>query len=384
MNTWSSLFRRAAHFLALVFICGGAVCSARAGDGAETDLVQVQTLALPYLASVTSVAVSSDGRFLYAAAFNSGTVAVCVRDPQTGLLEGRDEIATPDLQAAVRINLSKSNEYAAAAAFGANAVTLFKRDAASGQLTIVDTARHAENDDGGLDFVIDAKLSDDHQFLYTASANGVGVFQLKGDKLSFVQAETAQGQLKGVRCIAISPNGSSIYTTAHLSGTLGVLHRDAKTGKVELVQVLKNGENDVTTLDGAFRAACSPDGKHVYVSSGRFQGDQAVTVFETSGEGKLRRVEEYVNGVGEFRGFQGGNDITVSPDGTRVYAVASMSDRLFRFQRDPDSGKLTLLGSQQVGVNETPGSAGVCFSPDGKFVYVADEDANSIVVFKDR
>jgi 6-phosphogluconolactonase (cycloisomerase 2 family) len=67
-----------------------------------------------------------------------------------------------------------------------------------------------------------------------------------------------------------------------------------------------------------------------------------------------------------------------------VYVVASVSDRLFRFRRDAASGKLTVLGSQQVGVNETPGSAGVCFSPDGKFVYVADENAGSIVVYKDH
>jgi sugar lactone lactonase YvrE len=89
-----------------------------------------------------------------------------------------------------------------------------------------------------------------------------------------------------------------------------------------------------------------------------------------------------VNGQGDFAGFEGGNSIAISPDGTLVYAVASLSDRLVRFRRDPATGKLTFLGSQAVGANETPGSAGLCFSPDGKFVYVADENSNSIVVFK--
>ena len=235
-----------------------------------------------------------------------------------------------------------------------------------------------------MDFVIDAEFSDDNRFVYTAAANGVGVFKLEGEKLSFIQAESAGGQLRGVRGVTISPNGSWIYGPAYLSGTLGVLRRDAATGKVDVVQIVKDGENDVNTLAGAFRAACSPDGKHVYVSSGRFTGSQSITVFGAAPDGKLTLVEAYVNGEGGFDNFQGGNGIVVSADGTRVYAVASISDRLFRFRRDPASGKLTFLGSQQVGANQTPGSAGVCFSPDGKFVYVADENANAIVVFRDH
>jgi 6-phosphogluconolactonase (cycloisomerase 2 family) len=363
----------------------GAVESPRSETAAsEEELVEVQNISLPYLRSVTSVAVSNDGKFLYAAAFNASAVAVLTRDPQTGLLDGQDEITTPDLQAAVRVNLSKNNEYAVASAFGANAITLFKRDATTGRLTILDTARSGENEAAGLDFVIDARFSDGNRFLYTAASTGVGVFKLAGDTLSFVQFESANGQLNGVRGVAMSPSGTWIYAPAHLSGTLGVLRCDAGTGKLEVVQILKDGENDLNTLDGAFRAVCSADGKNVYLSSGRFKGSQAVTVFATSADGKLQLVEQHINGAGRFTDFQGGNDIAVSPDGTRVYVVASVSDRLFRFRRDAASGKLTFLGSQQVGVNETPGSAGVCFSPDGKFVYVADENAGSIVVYKDH
>jgi 6-phosphogluconolactonase (cycloisomerase 2 family) len=351
---------------------------------AQEDLSEVQKVTLPFLRSVTSATISDDGRFLYAAAFNAGVVSVFARDPGTGFLDAQDEITTPDLQAVVRVRLSPDGAYACAAAFGANAVTVFKRNPSTGQLTLVDTARKGENDAAGLDFVIDASFSKDDRFLYTAEANGVGVFKLEGDKLTFIQHEIGGGQLSGVRCVTLSPTGPWLYATAYMSGTLAVLRRDEATGTVKVVQILKNDQDDVTALEGAFRVACSPDGKHLYVSSGRFKGDQAVSAFEITPEGKLKLIEEHVNGVGGFTGFQGGNDIAVSPDGTRVYAVASLSDRLVRFRRNADSGKLTFLGSQQVGEMETPGSAGVCFSPDGKFVYVADEDANAIVSFKER
>lgn len=355
-----------------------------AAASVDQELSELQKLGLPVLRSVTSVTVSDDGRFLYAAAFNAGIVSVFARDPKTGFLEAQDEITTPDLEAAVRVRLSPDGAYAAAAAFGANAVSVFKRNASTGQLTLVATARKGENDALGLDFVIDASFSKDNRFLYTAAADGVGVFKLEDDKLTFVQHELAGGQLGGVRCVTVSPSGPWLYAAAHMSGTLVVLRRDETSGTVQVVQILKNDQDDVTALDGAFRVACSPDGKHVYVSSGRFKGDQAISAFETTADGKLKLIEEHVNGVGGFAGFQGGNDIAVSPDGTRVYAVASLSDRLVRFRRNADSGKLTFLGSQQVGEMETPGSAGVCFSPDGKFVYVADEDANAIVSFKER
>jgi 6-phosphogluconolactonase (cycloisomerase 2 family) len=128
--------------------------------------------------------------------------------------------------------------------------------------------------------------------------------------------------------------------------------------------------------------ACSKDGKHVYVNAGRFGGDQALSVFAVAPGGKLQLVEEHIDGEGSLEDYKGGNDIGVSPDGRLVFALTTLSDRLFRFQRDPDKGSLIFIGSQPVGEKELPGSAGLCFSPDGKYVYVADEAASSIVVFK--
>ncbi|MGV3533030.1 MAG: beta-propeller fold lactonase family protein, partial [Chthoniobacteraceae bacterium] len=110
--------------------------------------------------------------------------------------------------------------------------------------------------------------------------------------------------------------------------------------------------------------------------------DQAITAFKLEADGKLQLIETRVNGSGEFEAFEGGNDIKVSNDGKYVYALGTLSDRLVRFQRDPESGKLTFLGSQPVGHHATPGAAGLCFSPDNKFVYVADEDANEVVVYQ--
>ncbi|HEY2342395.1 MAG TPA: hypothetical protein VGH90_05160 [Chthoniobacteraceae bacterium] len=47
-------------------------------------------------------------------------------------------------------------------------------------------------------------------------------------------------------------------------------------------------------------------------------------------------------------------------------------------------GKLTLVSSQQAGTFVAPGAAGLCISPDGKFLYIADERENALEVFKTR
>jgi 6-phosphogluconolactonase (cycloisomerase 2 family) len=346
--------------------------------------IEVQTVALPYLLAVNSVTVSADGRFLYASAFKASTVAVLKRDPETGLLEPQDEITTPDLDGAVRIRLSRDNQYAAVPAWGAGTVTLFKRDPATGRLTIMDVAPEPGTKAGdSLPIPADAQLSADNHFIYTAVLDGLAVFKIDGEKLGLVQRVAKLG-LEKVRGLALHPSGRCVYIAGYANGALAVLRRDPNAGTVELLQLLKSDAEGIDSLAGAFRITCSPEGNHVYVSSGRFGGSQSVTAFAADEEGKLKLIEAYVNNADGVSGFEGGNEIVVSPDGNFVYAVASLSDRLVRFRRDRQSGKLTFLGSQDVGANEVPGAAGLCFSPDGKFVYVADEDANAIVVFKER
>ncbi len=149
-----------------------------------------------------------------------------------------------------------------------------------------------------------------------------------------------------------------------------------------MVQVLNNQTDDLPSLGGVFRVACSPNGKFVYTNSGRFGGVNAVSVFEVQEDGNLKFIEAHTNGVDGFDGFVGGNGIGVSPDGRMVYALATVSDQMARFSRDQTTGKLALLGLQSVGPLSDQGCPNLCFSPDGKFIYVADESTSAIVVFK--
>ena len=343
-------------------------------------LKQVQKVEGDSLRSVTSVAISPDGKFVYTAAFNADAVSVFKRQAGTGELEADYTFSGPDLDAVVNIRLSRDGEYAVASAFRSNAITLYKRDPKTGTLQQLDIARLGEHGNDGLDFVIDAEFSKDSKLVYTAASNGVGVYLINEDKLVFQQLESANKRLSGLRDIQLSPDGGSLYAVGAASGTVAVLRPDAISGKLDVVEVLADGENGNNALEGAFRVACSPKGEHVYISAGRFGGDNAVSVFAAQADGTLKLVEEHVNGVGDFKDFEGGNSLAVSPDGTRVYALATVSDRIAAFTREPASGKLTFRGSQPAGDFFIPGCPSLCFSPDGQFLYVADENSHSVIV----
>lgn len=345
-------------------------------------LIQVQKVQAESLRSATSVTVSPDGKFVYAAAFNSDAVTVFKRHSGTGELEADYTFTGPNLDAVVNLRLSRDGEYAVASAFRANAITLFKRDAKTGTLHQLDVARLGERDNDGLDFVIDAEFSKDGRLLYTAASNGVGVYLINEEKLVFQHLMSATEKLGGLRDVTLSPDGTMLYAAGASTGTVGVLRPDAVSGKLEIVQLLTDGEDGNNALEGAFRIACSPKGEHVYVSAGRFGGDQAVSAFAAQPDGTLKLVEEHVNGVGNFKDFQGGNSLALSPDGTRLYALATVSDRIAAFTREPGSGKLTFQGTQPAGDFAAPGCPSLCFSPDGRFLYVADEDSHSVLVYK--
>ena len=201
-------------------------------------------------------------------------------------------------------------------------------------------------------------------------------------KLRFVEATAAQDHcFDNIRGIACSSDGRWIAVTSTVASTLVLLERNGTTGKTTIYQVLKDEENEVRGLQGAFGCAFSPDGKFVYTCSGRFGGDNSVGVFSLSQEGKLTVVQELFDGTDELNGYAGGNGIAVSADGRNVYVAGQLSKSVACFARDPKTGKLKLIEiipnqNQQL---ESPSDLGI--SPDGKFVYVAVEGNKSIAIF---
>jgi DNA-binding beta-propeller fold protein YncE len=219
--------------------------------------------------------------------------------------------------------------------------------------------------------------------------------------------------LAGAGSVAISPDGTSVYVASSKSDAVVVFDRASNgtlTQKAGLTGCIsQTGTGGLcttgTALDLAFGATLnavtvSPDGASVYVTA---YDSGAVVVFDRGSNGALAQKPgaagcisydgtggACTNGGGVL---QGATSVTVSPDGTSVYATSFIFGAVLLFDRAAN-GTLTLKpgtagcisydgggGLCTNGGSALQGAYAVAVSPDGASVYVSAYFANAVVVF---
>jgi 6-phosphogluconolactonase (cycloisomerase 2 family) len=367
----------------------GLGCCATLSTAKGQRLTPAGSVTRPDLATVVSVEVSGDNRHLYSAAYNASSVGAFQRDPKTGQLTHVQTLTDTNLfNGVTSIRVSADGRYAATAAFRSAAAVLLKRDAASGQLAVLDVARQGVNSVNGLNFAIDTIFSPDSRFVYVIADGGaaLNVFRVTDrERLEWVQTHRGEEScFQGARGIVLSPDGRFIYVASSKAHCIVVLERDRVSGKATLKQIVRDEAGAAHGLAGAFSVACSPDGRHLYVSAGRFGGDSAVTVFARGEDGNLGFSQELFGGQDGIKDFAGGNEVIVTPDGSAVYALGSISGSIACLGRDAVTGKLIPLETLVGGVGKVGPLrivSGICLSQDGKFVYAAVERDGAISIF---
>ena len=338
------------------------------------------------LQGVNSVEVSADGRYLYATPWPLGSVVVFERETRDGRLKHVQTLRDARLAGDTGIAFSASGKYAVAACFNAKTAVLMNCDTNTGQLKILHAVRQGEDEVTGLDWPIDALFSPDGRFVYVldGTAGGIAIFKVGQDKLEWQKYYTGKdGCLAGARGATLSPDGKLMYVAGARANALSVLERDAEKGGLRVKQVLRDEEENVKGLAGVFGVTCSRDGEFIYTTSGRFEGDSAVSVFRRESDGKLKLVHELIAERDELPDFLGGNRLALSPDEKRLYAVASRSGAVACFERDTKTGRIKVR-EIFTGVDDkgnTAGAAGVAISPDGKYVYIAAEGEATISIY---
>src|SRR5262249_30803894 len=141
----------------------------------------------------------------------------------------------------------------------------------------------------------------------------------------------------------------------------------------------------------------SPDGKDVYVAAAT---DSAVVMFrrdadpESPNFGELTFIQSYLEDVDGVSGIKGVRSVTVSPDGTGVYAAGEFDHSIVAFARNvgagPDFGKLTFVEARTNGIG-TDGINGIDqpyqvvtvndSSSHALFIYVASPASSSVATF---
>ncbi|MEM9181730.1 MAG: beta-propeller fold lactonase family protein [Pseudomonadota bacterium] len=187
--------------------------------------------------------------------------------------------------------------------------------------------------------------------------------------------------LDGVENAAWSPDSRHLYTVSSIDSAVTLLSLDA-SGNLTIDQILMNGVDGLTGLQGANGVAVSPDGRHVYVAA---RDDSALSVFsrdENSGE--LTFVESIFDDTDGVDGLRQAWSVAVAPDGSAVYATGREDDAVASFARDANTGALTFV---DVDIDRSGVVSGmfrpeaVAVSPDGNHVYVASNADDAVVVF---
>jgi DNA-binding beta-propeller fold protein YncE len=318
----------------------------------------------------SAVAVTANGRHVYAAGFASGSVATFGRSPAGVLtqLPGAGGCAGADaleacavgvgLRGAADIAITRDGTNLYVASARSNAVAAFIRSAGSGQLQQLgaEAACTAEQE-------ADEDVGDDEGLGPPAESCRPG----RG--------------LIGASAVAASPDGKNVYVLARdaiaafrrgpggaltqLPGLQGCLAVDGRGGACTTVPQLENG------LD----LSISPDGLTLYVPS--YYPGSIVLLRRDPSTGSLVRVTAVASP--DLEGVAG---ITISPDGEGLYAVSPFQNAVLAFRRAAD-GRIVRLPGVAGCVSDVENSdscahgqvlsraSASAFSPDGRHLYVS-------------
>ena len=391
---------RASLWLLLMF----SLLAARQTAEAASGLSFLQSLRdglgeLDNLRGVSALAVSPDGKNLYAAAPDDDALVVFSRSP-TGRLsfleaqvEGTNGVEALHRVRAVTVSPDGTSVYTASSRD--DAVAVFRRDPETGALTFVERKRDAVDDvTNGLDGAAAVTVSPDSLWVYACGYDDDAIVVFARDPatgaLTFVEFQMnnvfgVQG-LNGVRAVTVSPDGTHLYAAADRADSLTVFRRNTADGKLTFLERKQDAlDNSVDGLDLANAVVVSPDGKHVYSAGTR---DDAIGIFSRdAATGLLTFVGVVRDGVDPVEGLFGVRGLAVAPDGSHVYAAGTDDNAVTVFERDATTGALTFAGTHLDGVGDVRDLAGVqavALSPDGSTLYAAAASGDAVTAFSTR
>jgi 6-phosphogluconolactonase len=132
----------------------------------------------------------------------------------------------------------------------------------------------------------------------------------------------------------------------------------------------------VTAGAGPRHMAFGPDGRFVYLIE---EMGEAIVVFKRDGA-RLKSIQTVRLADSEWQGDTGAAALHLSPDGKFLYASnRANANELVIYSVDPQGGTLMAVGHQSsLGVKPRD----FCIDPTGKFLVVANQDSDNLVIFK--
>jgi 6-phosphogluconolactonase (cycloisomerase 2 family) len=293
---------------------------------------------------------SPDGAHLYVASAFGDALAVYARDPATGALTfveaERDGQAGADgLDAVTQVVVSPDGEHVYTSGQMEASVGVFERDGVTGAVTFREKVSEGVGSVDGLTGVQGLAISPDGANLYAGGTgeSAIAVF-IRGEDggLDFLEVQRdGQGGVDGlaaVRALAVSPDGAHLYAASFSDQAVAVFARDPATGALSFLELHREGEGGVTGIDAASSIDVGADGAYVVAT-----GASSLALFgRDRTTGRLEFVEVHREGVAEVVGLDGPARVATSPTGARVYVAGRFSDAIAVFVPEPGVTGLAL------------------------------------------
>ena len=326
------------------------------------------------------VAISPDGRHVYATRFND--LVAFSRDLSNGglTLVQASGIAVGGTNALV---VSPDGLQVYLAISELDAVAVLTRDTATGTLTLLEGHFDGTGGVEGLDGAAALAISADGENLYVGSFidDALAVFAREPNtgSLTFLESHDfgvgALEDLRSPQFLALSPGDEHLYVSTVMvfppsESRLGVFARDAATGTLSFQDAVE------VETDGRPQMAISPNGEQLLLAGGDF----FTGVFELAraATGELTALGDF--GAEQPRAWNGGTRAAITPDGRHLYMASRAEDAVSAFARDAESGELSFLEATYGG-QDPPGLfsvRNVIVSPDGGHLYAASAEGVTV------
>ena len=342
-----------------------------------------------------------------------GAASVLAADK--GELSFRERLAAFDIGTATAVAVSPDGKhlYATGSRYPGS-ISVFSLSAGGDDYTFIETERDGVDDetDGGgvvdgVSGAADVAISPDGKHVYVAGGTGenrIAIFSRDAatGKLSFA-GTFFDGELTWPDDVAVSPDGTHVVAVSGNDDTVFSLERDDTDGSLVEVDVEEDGVNDPSDaapaadgLDGAQAVAVAPDGEAVYVGT---EVDDTVVAFSFDA-GELAYVELERDGVddggggGTVNGLNAVQDVLVSADNDFVYATGRSDNAVAVFERDISNEKLDFIEVEAHGANDptdsgatvtglgSPRKMALSSEAEQRNLYVAGTTSNAIANFR--
>jgi 6-phosphogluconolactonase (cycloisomerase 2 family) len=293
-----------------------------------------------------SAVVSPDGKNTYVAGYDDDTVVSFTRNTTSGNLtrleEDRDSGAGGTVNGltgpiALAVSPDGKNVYAATELDGS--VVTFSRDTTNGRLTAVDLDQDpsAGGTAEGLAGAEGVVVSPNGKNVYAVGAGDDAVVSftrsLTSGKLTRLEEDQdpeSGGTAEGMDTpfgLAISPNGATVYVSGNADNRLPWFSRDPATGRLTWTGMSGRYE----TVGGPGGITVSPNSENVYVAT---FNEESVEVFRRDPfDGWLTWLQRRsdVSLAGQDEGLDGAWAVAASPDSKSVYVTGANDNTVVTF-----------------------------------------------------